>query len=344
MKALRTMWMVGLTLWLGTAGGVARSEESNSWPPFRAILESIEANLPGLDQDELNAVMVQALLDHYAPRVMLVPTEGSEVEPRLSGAVGEGAVFDRSFGYLQVRSVGPGLDEQLREAWAELASGDRLQGLVLDLRFAGGYDYEAAARAADWLVTTRQPLLAWQETIVHATPDEETVMPPVVVLVNEGSSGAAEALAAVLREGGVAVLVGSRTAGQAYVFREVPLPEGRTLRVASDPVLVGDGKSIAGGLVPDIEVTISLADERKYLADPYAVLPGAVAGTALRAERSEVNEAELMRQRQSGTGPRLSPGAGATPPARLQDPVVQDPALARALDLLKGIAVVGRGR
>jgi C-terminal processing protease CtpA/Prc len=179
---------------------------------------------------------------------------------------------------------------------------------------------------------------------VHATPDEETVMPPVVVLVNEGSSGAAEALAAVLREGGVAVLVGSRTAGQAYVFREVPLPEGRTLRVASDPVLVGDGKSIAGGLVPDIEVTISLADERKYLADPYAVLPGAVAGTALRAERSEVNEAELMRQRQSGTGPRLSPGAGATPPARLQDPVVQDPALARALDLLKGIAVVGRGR
>ena len=74
--------MVGLTLWLGTAGGVARSEESNSWPPFRAILESIEANLPGLDRDELNAVMVQALLDHYAPRVMLVPTEGSEVAPR----------------------------------------------------------------------------------------------------------------------------------------------------------------------------------------------------------------------------------------------------------------------
>jgi hypothetical protein len=338
------MLMLGLITWLGMAGGMVRSEEARSWPPFQQVLESIEANLPGLDRDELNAVIVRSLLDHYYPRVTLVPTGGAEAETDHSTAV-VATVFDRTFGYLRVGTVGPGLDRQIREGWSELASDHQLQGLVLDLRFAGGQDYETAAQTADLFITTNQPLLAWQGTVIHATPISDTVVPPLVVLVNQRSSGAAEALAAALREGGAALVVGAQTAGRAYVFRDIDLPEGRTLRVASEPVRVGDGKSIAGGLAPDIEILVSVADERQYLADPYAVIPGAVAGTALRAERSQINEAELIRQRQTGTrqGFPLAP-EGARPPARLEDPVVQDPALARGLDLLKGIAIVGRAR
>lgn len=338
------MWIFGLAVWVGMAGNAAQNDNARTWPPFQDVLESIEGNLPGFDRDELNAVIVQSLLDHYYPRITLVPSGGADTEAAPSTSVVT-SVFDRNFGYLRIETVERGLDRQLREEWEELASGHQLRGLVLDLRFAGGQDYETAAYVADLFVTTSQPLLAWQDTVVHATPIPDTVVPPLVVLVNQRSSGAAEALAAALRESGAALLVGRRTAGQAYVFRNVELPEGRVLRVASEPVRVGDRKSIVGGLIPDIEVIVSVADEKKYLADPYAVIPGAVAGTALRAERSQLNEAELIRQRQPGARqgfPLTSEGAG--PPARLEDPVVQDPALARGLDLLKGIAIVGRVR
>jgi hypothetical protein len=336
--------MLGLALWLGVPGGVAHSEEAAAWPPFQQVLESIEANLPGLDRAELNAVIVRSLLDHFYPRVTLVPTDGVDAAPVRAGRVDGATVFDRAFGYLRVHSVGPGLGEQLREAWVGLASENRLQGLVLDLRFADGQDYEAAAHAADLFIAGTQPLLAWHDTVVHATETRETAVPPIVVLVNRRSSGAAETLAAVLRENGVALLVGTRTAGQAYVFRDITLPEGRVLRVAAEPIRVGDRESVAGGVTPDIEVTVSLSEERQYLADPYAIIPGATAGTALRPERSQMNEAELMRQRQPGARPGFPAESIATTPARLADPVVQDPALARALDLLKGIAIVGRAR
>jgi hypothetical protein len=344
MKAMRKMWIFGLTAWLGLAGNAAESDDARTWPPFQQVLESIEANLPELDRDELNAVIVQSLLDHYYPRVTLVPSGDADAESAPSTSVVT-TVFDSNFGYLRIGTVARGLDRQLAEEWTELRSGHQLKGLVLDLRFADGQDYETAAYVANLFITTNQPLLAWQDTVVHATPIPDTIVPPLVVLVNQRSSGAAEALAAALRESGAALLVGTRTAGQAYVFRDVELPEGRLLRVAAEPVRVGDGKSIAGGLIPDIEVIVSVADERKYLADPYAVIPGAVAGTALRAERSQINEAELMRQRQPGArqGFPLAPER-AGPPARLEDPVVQDPALARGLDLLKGIAIVGRAR
>jgi hypothetical protein len=341
MNAMRTLWIFGLTVCLGMAGSAAQSDEARTWPPFQQVLESIEANLPGLDRDELNAVVVRSLLDHYYPRVTLVPAEGDESDPDASTTV-VATVFDSNFGYLRVGTVGPGLDRQLRDGWAELESDRQLQGLVLDLRFASGQDYEAAAQAADLFVASNQPLLAWQDTVVHATPIPDALVPPLVVLVNQRTSGAAEALAAALRESGAALLVGAPTAARAYVFRDITLAEGRILRVAAEPVRAGDQKSIAEGLTPDIEVIVSAADERKYLADPYTVIPGAVAGTALHAERAQVNEDELMRQRQTGT--RLGGPRQATPPARLDAPVVQDPALARGLDLLKGIAIVGRTR
>jgi hypothetical protein len=339
---MRTLVMVGCALWLGTAGGVAWSDQPRPWPPFEHILQAIETHLPELNRDELNAALVQALLDHYHPRVELVPVGQPEAAQAAPASLQSPTVFDRSFAYIRIHTVEADLDRQLRDAWTQIVSGNQLQGLVLDLRFASGHDYTAAARVADLFVAGTQPLLSWSDTVINATPDQEVARMPVVVLINQRSIGAAEALAGALREAGVALLVGSSTAGQAHMYQELDLPGGRVLRVASEPVLVGEGRSMAGGLQPDIEVSVSLADERQYIQDPYAVIPGAVVGTALHAERSRVNEAELIRQRQTGPRPGTGRAPSATPPARTQDPVVQDPALARGLDLLKGITLVGR--
>ncbi len=55
----------------------------------------------------------------------------------------------------------------------------------------------------------------------------------IVLLVNERTAGTAEMLACVLRDAGVGVLVGSRTAGVDEVYTTYHLPDGSGLRVAT---------------------------------------------------------------------------------------------------------------
>ena len=72
---------------------------------------------------------------------------------------------------------------------------------------------------------------------------------PVAVLVNSKTTGAAEALAALLRRSNVGLLIGSDTAGGLSQFREFPLSNGQRLRVATGPLLFGEGEVLAGAAV-----------------------------------------------------------------------------------------------
>ena len=136
---------------------------------------------------------------------------------------------------------------------------------------------------------------------------------PLVILVNDQTRGPAAALAADLRAAGDGILMGST--------------------------------NFTGAARPDIAVTVAGADEIKFLADPFfipaapkAVLPAGandfmsfVSSTARRA---------LVRQRvkdgdeDDSSTPRAEPG----------QPVVRDPALARALDLFKALAALHPAR
>jgi hypothetical protein len=61
-------------------------------------------------------------------------------------------------------------------------------------------------------------------------------------------------------------------------------------------------------------------------------------GTNRAVRRPRFNEAELVRERRDGVA--LDTDASAEKEVEPDKPVVQDPVLARALDLLKGLAVV----
>jgi len=99
----------------------------------------------------------------------------------------------------------------------------------------------------------------------------------VSVLINGQTVGAAEALAAVLREVDGSVLIGARTAGQAHVFKEFDLATGSACALHR-PGAGCKGKSLsAKGVAPDIEVTVKSGDEKAYFADAFKLLPGSVA-------------------------------------------------------------------
>src|SRR5262249_22597872 len=121
-------------------------------------------------------------------------------------------------------------------------------------------------------------------------------------------------------------------------------------------VRTGEGKKLTSdGVVPDIIVAVAGADEALVFADPFAQLPGATlrvsssgqtqASAAGRQARRRLNEAELVRLQREGLD--ADEQAPAVPRPSADDsagPVVRDPALARALDLLKGISVLGQTR
>jgi C-terminal processing protease CtpA/Prc len=159
------------------------------------------------------------------------------------------------------------------------------------------------------------------------------------VLVNSKTIGAAEALAAVLRASDRALTVGAKTAGRASVFKEFSLSTGQKIRVATAEVKLAGGPALAGGVTPDIPVQTTLEDDRAYLSDPYkSPHPTEMSGDSqTNTQEARFNEAELVKEHREGleAGEGLL-GTSAEPGA----PVIADPSLSRALDVLKGLAVV----
>jgi C-terminal processing protease CtpA/Prc len=165
-------------------------------------------------------------------------------------------------------------------------------------------------------------------------------------------------LAAVLRETGSGLVIGASTAGRAMIAQEFPLSNGQRLRIAMAGIKLGNGAVLsARGVKPDIEVAVGAEDEQAYLTDPFRELQASnllaaatssstnnVANETNRPPRHRFTEADLVRERREGANrePALAgPGAKETEPEK---PMVRDPVLARALDLIKGLAVVRRFR
>jgi C-terminal processing protease CtpA/Prc len=316
-------------------------------PDFKEVYELIRAHLPEVTEAELNRAAVQGLLTTFSSKVSLV---GSEAGQSTGALVSRSNVFDGQIAYVRVSRVSEGLDKAIRAAWQELSQTNKLDGVVLDLRYARGDDFAAAAAAAEVFTRKEQPLLDWGKGMIRSSANSNAITVPLTVLVNRQTGGAAEVLAAVLQQTGAALVLGSRTAGAGMVSEEFPLKEGGRLRIATAPVHLGDGTAMSTeGLKPEIAVGVSPQDEQAYYADAFRDLSrtGLIANvstnlaTTNRVRRVPINEAELVRERKEGLGGDVEAPVRETSPDK---PIVRDPVLARALDVLKGLAVIRKSR
>jgi hypothetical protein len=88
-----------------------------------------------------------------------------------------------------------------------------------------------------------------------------------VVLVDEETGNAAEALAACLHAQGRALVVGAKTRGATVRYTQVQLDEKAALRYASAEMLLPDGSSLfKKGLTPHFSVPADPAEKRKAFA------------------------------------------------------------------------------
>jgi len=190
-----------------------------------------------------------------------------------------------------------------------------------------------------------------RDTQVRSTADQHDTSTETIYLVFDGTKAGTE-----VSTGTTYGTNGPGTAGQARIFKEFDLSNGQRLRVATGQVSVGKGKPLsATGVAPDIEVLVSGEDETAYFVDAFKVLSRPIAqlrvtnnvaptASTNRGSRRPRNEADLVRMQREGLSPddQDAPTPAAKTDEDSTEQLVRDPALARALDLLKGIAIVER--
>lgn len=340
--------IAGLGLFFGGMEQLIADAPANEGPDFKEVYDLIRQHVAGLSEGELNRAAVQGLVNALGPKVMLVTNESVEGSSPESPLV-RSNLFEGDIVYLRIKRVANGLDKEIRDVCQPSNGTNKFKGLVLDLRYSTGEDYLAAAAVADLFVKKEETLLFWGTKSVQSKEKKDAITIPVAVLVNKQTAGAPEALAALMRQTAAGLILGGSTAGRAMVAQEFPLKDGEKLRIATSPVVMGDGSSVsAQGVKPDIAVEVSPAEERAYYADAFKVIPrlgagnASLSGTNLAAttnrnvRRPRFNEAELVRERREGATLDQEDETETEP----DRPVVHDPVLARALDLLKGLAVV----
>jgi hypothetical protein len=318
---------------------------------YDEVFSVIKTNLSDIPESELQSLSARGLLEELGSKVELVTTNEPSVE-NVDEPITRKTIYNESYAYLRISRMQSNTPEHFDKDLKELGLNKTLKGIVIDLRYAGGQDYDAAAQLADRFTPGGALIAKIEGREIRSTDKKETIKLPLAVLVNGETKGACEAFAAFVRNQGVALIIGQKTAGEARVFQTFTLSTGQKLKIGTIPIDLPDGKSIPSkGLVPDLKVTVSPEAEEALYKDPYLRLDLAFASTngtntvgtnaLARAERAiparRFNEAELVRRHREGVSLDAPDDEGPIPP---QTPVIVDPALGRSLDFLKGMSVL----
>ena len=177
-------------------------------------------------------------------------------------------------GYMLVAGLHPGIGGEVVQA-VEQWRGVGVFGMILDLRGAAGQAEEEVAHVAALFADAGTPLYSKADRQGRAlasvkAPAATAVALPTVVLVDEGTSGAAELLAAVLG-GSVrgAMLVGRETAGDPLLREPLALPTGGFALLATRQMALPGGATFDGarGVRPDVPITDAALNETVYEPD-----------------------------------------------------------------------------
>lgn len=151
-------------------------------------------------------------------------------------------------GYVRVASFDPQTGKLVKQAIEKLG-GDKLTGLVLDLRNNPGGVVEAALQTASFFLKPDQKILSIKGRNVK---DEEVSVPkgaapysfPVAILVNEKSASAAEIVTGALQDHDRAVVLGEPSFGKGLVQRVMPLSNSTAVALTTAFYYTPSGRSI----------------------------------------------------------------------------------------------------
>jgi carboxyl-terminal processing protease len=201
-------------------------------------------------------------------KVSLVVIRGNAADPHSIDLVREAAAIDRltvtsrlaapGVGYIRIPAFTKATAGAVANAVGALAKQGSAR-LIIDLRQTAEGPLEAGVEAARRFVptgtlTVRAARSGAREELKAAAGDGAITI-PVIVLVNAGTSGAAEIFTAALSGNKRAEVIGERTNGRAGIQKLVRLPDGHGLWLTYASYLTPAGEAIhEKGLKPSTEV------------------------------------------------------------------------------------------
>lgn len=155
-------------------------------------------------------------------------------------------------GYLKVDSFPKGRAHEVAQRIQQLVTGGAHR-LVLDLRSAADGEISEGVAIADLfldrgLITYAQGQKYPRQNF-NAEGGPVNVKLPLVVLVNRGSAGPAEVIAAAIQENGRGEVVGEKTYGVGSIQKVIPLDDGSALILSIAKYYTPGGKSIQDNAV-----------------------------------------------------------------------------------------------
>jgi carboxyl-terminal processing protease len=252
-------------------------------------------------------------------------------------------------GYIRITSFNEQTDSGLQNAVKSLKqeAGKKLIGFVLDLRNNPGGLLDQAIAVSDAfiergeIVSTRgrrsEDAQRW-----NAKGGDIASGLPIVVLINGGSASASEIVAGALQDHRRAILLGTKSFGKGSVQTIIPLPGHGAMRLTTARYYTPSGRSIqAKGIEPDVVVEPAKIEKiAQGVVRHEADLRGALKNTDKPAAQTTTQPGAT-----ANPPPNIPPGTtpadkGETPSV---DPLVlgtaEDYQLARALDMLRGVAL-----
>lgn len=162
-------------------------------------------------------------------------------------------------GYLKIAAFGAGTAEEVRAALGQLRAGGA-DKLVVDLRDAATGSVDEAVETARLLLPGGIITYSQGQQVPRQQWDADGTAArwsgPVTVLINHGTAGPAEILAAALLDNGRGEVIGQRSYGIGGVQKLIPLEDGSALILT-----VAKYYSPAGKAIQDHAVTPSLPVE-----------------------------------------------------------------------------------
>jgi len=235
------------------------------------------------------------------------------------------AMSERSLGdgilYVRMPAIDDATAGELKHL-LQSTSPERASGLVLDVKNTPGGSVEAARAVASLflapgcLVAKVESRIPGQPLNVQTAGVADPEAQPMAILVDRGTASAAEVLVGALQDSGRAVVIGSRTFGDASAQSTIPLPDGSALSLTTARYLTPEGRAITGkGIIPDLVAKTPASTSVRAAASTAG--PGEA--DAQRELAFEVVKAARILQHGSSAGGRpsrveaMSGGCGLAP-------------------------------
>jgi C-terminal peptidase prc len=185
-----------------------------------------------------------------------------EREPVQLSSVDFTETFPEELEYMKINGLyeddGSGIAEQLH-SWQT----GGVFGVIMDLRNASGDSLDAVQLISSCFVASGKMLLVYRDRddqdldIMRADASAGKINIPIMLLINGKTCGAAELLAAVMRNSTRgALLIGRPTAGDFLIRKAIPLESGDQVYMVTRKLVLADGQVYSGshGVTPDVAV------------------------------------------------------------------------------------------